>query len=78
MPLIPPIPLPDEDTLALKLSLSLPPYTFPDDTFNESPGLGYLAIFPPLLVLQLLKWTTSLSGRKVLPQFGHGSKAFSL
>lgn len=54
----------------------LPPPRPPAPPFAGDALVGEPLDFPPLP--QLRKCTASLSGRKVLPQFVHFSRAFSL
>lgn len=45
----------------------------PDHDLATLPALSNLLLLTALPPLQLFKWTGNLSGRKVRPQFGHGS-----
>ena len=62
----------------LDLGAAAPPALIPEALPGDLPGdvlVGDPFFFAPP---QLRRWMTNLSGKKVLAQLGHGSRAFSL
>ena len=54
------------------------PRPLPEIPLFELPNPGPASAGFPYYLLQLFRWTISLSGKNVLAQLGHASNAFSL